>query len=101
MAEVFGHTFPPCEDCGKDCMDEFSCDSQREFCLDCCGCPEHADQDFREGVGVFEEEASDTILTLTPLQVDTLRGHLGEILATDSNASIEEIYNQLTEEASV
>mgnify|MGYP000726990844 CR=1 FL=1 len=48
---------------------------------------------------VTEGEASDTLLTLSPLQVDTLRGYLGEILATDSNEVVEEIYEQLVEEA--
>lgn len=42
-------------------------------------------------------EDEDTTLTLTPTQVDTLRGFLGELLATDSNKAIEEIYEQLTE----
>jgi hypothetical protein len=45
MAEVFGHTFAPCEDCGKDWMDEFSCDQSKEFCVNCCRCPEHADDE--------------------------------------------------------
>jgi hypothetical protein len=36
-------------------------------------------------------------LNLTPLQVDTLRGYLGEILATDSNDALAEIYERLTE----
>lgn len=42
-------------------------------------------------------EASDTALSLSPLQVDTLRGYLGEILATDSNDALAEIYEQLTD----
>ena len=38
-----------CEDCqeydtvdGEVIMDVFRCDSQKEFCLNCCGCEEHA-----------------------------------------------------------
>ena len=39
-----------CDDCqtyltkddGEVIMDVFRCDSQQEFCLNCCGCPEHA-----------------------------------------------------------
>lgn len=37
-----------CENCqtyytldGEVVMDVFKCDSQQEFCLNCCGCPEH------------------------------------------------------------
>lgn len=38
-----------CNDCqtfltkpdGEVIMDVFRCDSQQEFCLNCCGCPEH------------------------------------------------------------
>lgn len=33
--------FEPCADCGATDMDEYACDGQREYCLDCCGCPEH------------------------------------------------------------
>lgn len=44
-------------------------------------------------------KTDDLVLRLTPEQVDTLRGYLGEILATDNNSAIEEIYEQLVEEA--
>jgi hypothetical protein len=37
-------------------------------------------------------------LMLTLEQADTLRGYLGEILATDPNKIIEEIYVQLLED---
>lgn len=50
--------------------------------------------DDEDGTGVDEETAS---LNLSPLQVDTLRGYLGEILATDSNEALAEIYEALTE----
>lgn len=33
--------FAPCADCGATDMDEYTCPDQQEFCLDCCGCPEH------------------------------------------------------------
>jgi len=45
-----------------------------------------------------EETARLFTLRLTPFEVDTLRGYLGEILATDSNEAIEAIYELLTEE---
>ena len=44
-----------------------------------------------------EQMTSLITLRLTPLEVDTLRGYLGEILATDGNEVIEGIYEQLTE----
>ena len=38
-----------CDDCqeyetvdGEVIMDVFKCDSQQEYCLNCCGCDEHA-----------------------------------------------------------
>lgn len=38
-----------CEDCqeyqtidGEVIMDVFRCDAQKEFCLNCCGCEDHA-----------------------------------------------------------
>ena len=39
-----------------------------------------------------------TILILSPLEVDTLRGYLGEILDTDSNEVIIGIYEALSKE---
>lgn len=38
-----------CDDCqsyltkddGEVIMDVYRCDAQQEFCLNCCGCPEH------------------------------------------------------------
>ena len=38
------------------------------------------------------------MLILTPLEVDVLRGFLGEILATTSNDTLDGIYNALLEE---
>jgi hypothetical protein len=38
------------------------------------------------------------ILLLDPLEVDVLRGYLGEILATNKNDVIENIYLKLVEE---
>jgi hypothetical protein len=42
-----------CEDCGEAetldgelIMDVFRCDAQKEYCLNCCGCPEHAGEDW-------------------------------------------------------
>lgn len=47
---------------------------------------------------VFIEDSEGSLtLKLTPYQEDTLRGYLGEILATDANDAIEEIYQQLTD----
>jgi hypothetical protein len=43
-----------CDDCqsyltkfdGEVIMDVYRCDSQKEFCLNCCACPEHAEGDY-------------------------------------------------------
>ncbi len=37
----------------------------------------------------------DLVITLTPSQQDTLRGYLGEILATDADTDIQAIYEML------
>ena len=35
----------PCLDCKKEDMDEFACDQDDGYCLDCCGCEEHRADD--------------------------------------------------------
>ena len=42
-----------CEDCGESetldgelIMDVFRCPDQKEYCLNCCGCPEHVGEDW-------------------------------------------------------
>ena len=42
-----------CADCGEAetldgelIMDVFRCDAQKEYCLNCCGCPEHEGEDW-------------------------------------------------------
>lgn len=35
----------PCLDCKKEDMDEFACDQDEGYCLDCCGCEEHREDD--------------------------------------------------------
>lgn len=42
-------------------------------------------------------EQENLVIELTPTQEDTLRGYLGEILATDNNKAIQEIYDMLLE----
>ena len=45
-----------CDDCqsyltkfdGEVIMDVYRCDAQQEFCLNCCGCPEHAEGNYYE-----------------------------------------------------
>lgn len=42
-------TIEVCDDCqiyltksdGEVIMDTYKCDAQQEFCLNCCGCPDH------------------------------------------------------------
>jgi hypothetical protein len=41
-------------------------------------------------------DMGEVVITLTEAQEDTLRGYLGEILATDSNQDIQDIYEMLT-----
>lgn len=40
----------------------------------------------------------ETTISLTAGELDTLRGYLGEILATDANSDIHAIYTQLLED---
>lgn len=42
-----------CQECkvevtpdGEWVMDEYRCPSQKEYCLNCCGCDEHSDEEW-------------------------------------------------------
>lgn len=44
-----------CDDCqsfltmdGETVMDVYRCPDQKEFCLNCCGCPEHEEGNYYE-----------------------------------------------------
>jgi hypothetical protein len=44
-----------CDDCqsfltkdGETVMDVYRCDQQQEYCLNCCGCPDHEGEPFYE-----------------------------------------------------
>lgn len=34
----------PCEDCGRP-IDEEQCPNNRGYCVDCCACPEHTEEE--------------------------------------------------------
>ena len=40
--------FEVCEGCDATDMDELACDNQHEFCLECCGCPDHVGGGWRD-----------------------------------------------------